>query len=97
VVVGRAKNVTGPYLDRDGNDMKKGGGSLVIGGDKDWKGVGHNSAYTIDGKDLLVMHAYETADKYLQKLKIMEMRWDADGWPTVDQQDLNRYISTQLK
>jgi arabinan endo-1,5-alpha-L-arabinosidase len=96
VMVGRAKNVTGPYLDRDGKDMQKGGGSLVIAGDKDWKAVGHNSAYSMDGKDLLVMHAYETADKYLQKLKIMEMKWDADGWPTVDTRDLNRYISNQL-
>jgi arabinan endo-1,5-alpha-L-arabinosidase len=43
--------------------MLKGGGSLLIAGDKDWKGLGHNSAYTIDGKDYLVLHAYETADK----------------------------------
>ena len=97
VVIGRSKSVTGPYLDKNGVDMAKGGGSLVIAGDKDWKGVGHNSAYTLDGKDYLVLHAYETADDYLQKLKIMEMKWDANGWPTVDQADLNKYRSTQLK
>lgn len=44
----------------------------------------------------MVLHAYETADNYLQKLKIMEMKWDASGWPSVDQADLNRYRSTQL-
>lgn len=96
VVVGRAREVTGPYLDRAGVDMARGGGSLVIEGDKDWKALGHNSAYTIDGKDLMVLHAYETADKYQQKLKILEMKWDKDSWPTVDSRDLNRYISNQL-
>jgi len=50
----------------------------------------------MDGKDYLVLHAYETADNYLQKLKIMEMQWDKDGWPTVDQADLNKYRSVQL-
>ena len=73
--------------------MAQGGGALVIGPDKDWKGVGHNSAYTIDGKDYMVLHAYETADNYLQKLKVLPMTWDKDGWPVVDPQDLNRYQS----
>lgn len=95
VVVGRAKQVTGPYLDRDGKDMNQGGGTLVIRGNGRWQGVGHNSAYTIDGKDLLVLHAYETADKYLQKLKIMEMKWNKDGWPVVDAADLDLYQSIQ--
>jgi arabinan endo-1,5-alpha-L-arabinosidase len=96
VMVGRSKEVTGPYVDKDGVDMLKGGGSLLIAGDKDWKGLGHNSAYTMDGKDYLVLHAYETADNYLQKLKIMEMKFDAAGWPGVDQADLNKYRSNQL-
>jgi arabinan endo-1,5-alpha-L-arabinosidase len=95
VMVGRSKEVAGPYLDKNGVDMMKGGGTLVIAGDKDWKGLGHNSAYTMDGKDYLVLHAYETADNYLQKLKIMEMKFDAAGWPTVDQADLNKYRSNQ--
>ena len=96
VVVGRARQVSGPYLDRSGKDMALGGGSLVIAGNAQWKGVGHNSAYSIDGKDLLVLHAYETADNYLQKLKILEMQWDQDGWPKVDPAELDRYQSRQL-
>ena len=97
VVVSRSKKVTGPYLDRKGVDMAKGGGSLVIQGDGDWKALGHNSAYTFDGKDYMVLHAYETADKYKQKLKVLEMKWDQAGWPTVDQKDLNRYMSVEKK
>ncbi|WP_020654499.1 arabinan endo-1,5-alpha-L-arabinosidase [Massilia niastensis] len=97
VVVGRSQKVTGPYLDRNGVDMAKGGGSLVIQGDGDWKALGHNSAYAFDGKDVMVLHAYETADKYQQKLKVLEMKWDKDGWPLVDQKDLNRYTSVEKK
>jgi arabinan endo-1,5-alpha-L-arabinosidase len=96
VVVGRSKDVTGPYLDRNGRDMAQGGGSLVIEGDKDWKALGHNSAYTFDGKDYLVLHAYETADRYKQKLKVLDIKWDKDGWPMVDPKGLNRYTSAQL-
>ncbi len=96
VVVGRARDATGPYLDRDGKEMAKGGGSIVIQGDKDWVGLGHNSAYTFDGKDVLVLHAYETADRYQQKLKVLDIRWDAAGWPVVDPKQLNSYQSTLL-
>lgn len=96
VMVGRAREVTGPYLDKTSKDMLQGGGSLVLEGDKDWQGVGHNSAYSMDGKDFMVLHAYETADKYLQKLKVLEMKWDQENWPVVDPQDLNRYQSTLL-
>ena len=97
VVVGRSKQVTAPYVDREGRDMNAGGGSLVIAGNARWKGVGHNSAYTIDGKDMMVLHAYETADDHLQKLKILDIAWDKDGWPTVDASALDSYQSKQVK
>jgi len=95
VVVGRSRSVTGPYLDKDGKDMLLGGGSLVVQGNEAWKALGHNSAYTFDGVDVMVLHAYETKDKYLQKLKVMEMRWDKAGWPVVDTADLDHYQSVQ--
>ena len=95
VVVGRAKDAAGPYLDKRGKDMASGGGSLVLAPTRQWNGVGHNSAYTFDGKDYLVLHAYEVADKYRQKLKILPMEWDKDGWPVVDPKVLNTYQSNQ--
>ncbi|GGD51777.1 arabinan endo-1,5-alpha-L-arabinosidase [Lacimicrobium alkaliphilum] len=90
IMVGRSKSVTGPYLDKDGKDMRQGGGTLVLEGNKDWVALGHNAAYSIDGKDYLVFHAYESADNGVQKLKIMPIEWQND-WPVVDPQDLNRY------
>ena len=83
VMVGRAKRVTGPYLDRDGKDMRHGGGSLVVAGNSAWAGVGHNSAYTFDGVDYLVFHGYDLADQGRSKLWIRKLVWDAAGWPSV--------------
>ncbi|WP_404341798.1 arabinan endo-1,5-alpha-L-arabinosidase [Pseudoalteromonas mariniglutinosa] len=96
VRVGRSKNVAGPYLDQEGRDMMNGGGSLVIKGNKDWVALGHNAAYTFDDKDYLVLHAYETADNGLQKLRILPMTWQ-DNWPVVDAKDLNKRRTKLIK
>jgi len=93
LAVGRAKEVTGPYLDKQGRDMTAGGGTPLIAGNERWPGLGHNSAYTFDGKDYLVMHAYESADNGLQKLKILDLAWDGDLWPVVDAAQLDSYQS----
>lgn len=84
VVVGRSEKVTGPYLDKEGVRMDKGGGSIVIQGNKDWAGVGHNSAYRFDGKDYYISHAYSISEDGAPKLIIRPMNWTEDGWPTVE-------------
>ena len=84
VVVGRSKTVKGPYLDKEGKRMDKGGGSIVIQGNENWAGIGHNSAYHFDGKDYFVCHAYSLAENGASKLFIREMQWDAEGWPIVN-------------
>ena len=91
--VGRSRDVTGPYLDKNGLDMAQGGGTLVLAGDKDWPGRGGASAYTFDGKDYLVFHAYEAADNGLQKLQIAEIKWDENQWPLIDEKALKDYRS----
>lgn len=86
LIVGRSKSVTGPYIDKDGKELNKGGGSLVIEGNKNWYGVGHNSVFTFDGKDYTFMHGYDASDKGLPKLIVKEVNWE-DGWPTVKPMD----------
>ena len=95
LMIGRAKSVRGPYFDKEGRDLALGGGSLLLAGDKDWPGLGHNSAYTFDGKDYIIFHAYEAADNGLQKLKIAEIKWDSELWPVVDPTVLHEYTSNQ--
>lgn len=86
LVVGRSKTVTGPYVDKDGKKLTEGGGSLVIEGNKNWYGVGHNSVFTFDGKDYTFMHGYDSSDKGLPKLIVKEVTWE-NGWPTVEPMD----------
>lgn len=83
VAVGRSKNVTGPYVDKDGNLLSQGGGSILTKGDENYFGVGHNSAYTFDGKDYLVYHGYDAKQNGQSVLLIKELKWDDDFWPMV--------------
>ena len=83
VVVGRSKSASGPYIDKDGVALNNGGGTLIIEGNENWYGAGHNSTYTFDGKDYIIFHAYDANDNGAPKLKIAELQWDAEGWPTL--------------
>ncbi len=87
MVVGRADNLVGPYLDKAGKYMVDGGGTLVLEGNRDWHGVGHNSVYNFDGTDYLVFHGYDAADEGKPKLRIEKLEWTPDGWPVVAAQD----------
>lgn len=83
MIVGRAKSPKGPYLDRNGADLARAGGTLVLAGNKDWYGVGHNAAVSFDGVDYLVFHGYDAKDRAISKLRIEKIRWTEDGWPEV--------------
>lgn len=82
IMVGRAENITGPYLDQDGKKMVHGGGTLLLAGNKAWPGVGHNSVYTFDGTDYLIFHGYDASDEGKPKLRIEKIIWE-NGWPQV--------------
>ena len=83
VRVGRSQKLTGPYLDKEQKPMTKGGGTLLVQGDANWYGAGHNSTYTFNGKDYLIFHGYDAKDKGRSKLRVEELAWDESGWPIV--------------
>jgi arabinan endo-1,5-alpha-L-arabinosidase len=83
MMVGRSKAVTGPYLDQAGTPMEQGGGTLVLQGNADWFGVGHNAVATFDKADYLIFHGYDGHDRGRPKLRIEPIAWSAAGWPTV--------------
>jgi len=82
MMVGRSGSVQGPYLDRDGIPMTRGGGSLVLGGGPEWYGVGHNAVISAEDGDWLIFHGYDAKDKGRSKLRIEKLSW-VDDWPVV--------------
>jgi len=81
--VGRARRLTGPYLDRSGKPMMDGGGTLVVAGAGRWTGPGHCSVLQEKDRDWLVYHAYDTEWHDVSTLRISALRWDKEGWPTI--------------
>lgn len=84
MIVGRSEKLTGPYLDKAGVPLVKSGGTLLLQGDRDWHGVGHNAVCSFDGVDYLVFHGYDAKDRGRSRLRIEKLSW-VDGWPQVQQ------------
>lgn len=92
MVVGRSKYIEGPYVDKSGQSMLEGGGTIVLQGDENWAGVGHNSVYTFENQDYIVFHAYENATNGTPRLRMLPLKWQ-EGWPTVNAEDLDTYTT----
>jgi arabinan endo-1,5-alpha-L-arabinosidase len=80
--VGRAKKVTGPYLDHTGLDMLQGGGKLLIGSGGRVIGAGHFGLIDLgDGVQKFSMHWEADLDRGgASVLDIRPLLWK-DGWP----------------
>lgn len=77
IAVGRATSVTGPYLDRDGEDMTLTGGSPLLGTAGDMIGPGGQSA----SGGYLAFHYYDATLGGDFQLAVRRLAWDDDGWP----------------
>lgn len=78
--VGRSEELTGPYLDKNGNALLEGGGTLLKEGGERYRGPGHNAIFQQDKKDYLVYHAYDAEDNGTSMLRLEPLYWQ-DGWP----------------
>jgi arabinan endo-1,5-alpha-L-arabinosidase len=79
-MVGRSKNVTGPYTDQDGKPMLQGGGTQLLTPNQRWLGPGGESVFMQKGgDDLIVFHAYD-AKSGKPALQISTIGWE-NGWP----------------
>jgi arabinan endo-1,5-alpha-L-arabinosidase len=83
MIVGRAKELSGPYVDKLGVPMTQAGGTILLEGDKNWYGVGHNSVYTFNDTDYLIFHGYDATDNGKSKLRVEKLAWDKSGWPVI--------------
>lgn len=92
--VARSKNIEGPYLDFNGNEMTNISlppndvGMKVLGGYKfgdseGWVCPGHNSVLRDGDNYFVVHHARGERDKRWHYLHIRKIVWTNDGWPLV--------------
>ncbi len=81
VAMGRSKQVAGPYLDKEGKDMREGGGYLLIEGDKkEFEAMGHSSAYSFPDGDFFFCHGYSIEKDGASILVEKKIHWTDDGW-----------------
>ena len=91
VLVGRSKNILGPYSDQNGADLKtRGKGTLILSGNELIAGPGHTSKVIKDaaGKEWIYYHAIDKKQGKLangtnrRMLMLGELMWK-DGWPNI--------------
>ncbi|MBC7639924.1 MAG: family 43 glycosylhydrolase [Rhodoferax sp.] len=95
VQVGRSRDVSGPYVDRDGNALtaSRAGGTPVLNQNGNrWVGAGHNAVVTdVAGQDWIAYHAIDRGTPYLdgtdginrRPMLLDRLDW-VDGWPAVN-------------
>ena len=79
-MVGRSRQVTGPYVDESGKLLTEGGGTPVLMPNERWLGPGGESVLLDPtSKDLIAFHAYD-AKTGRPSLQISTIDWSG-GWP----------------
>ena len=81
VMIGRAKTITGPYLDKAGRDLREGGGTLFLGSEGEKIGPGCIGILHEPGLDRVTFHYYNGLANGAPTLGLESLIWGADGWP----------------
>ena len=81
IACGRADKITGPYVDKAGVPLLRGGGTVLEAGGERWKGPGGQDVYQNGGAWVIARHAYDATNSGRPALLISDLYWDADHWP----------------
>jgi arabinan endo-1,5-alpha-L-arabinosidase len=91
--VGRSDQPTGPFIDKNGVDLKAGGGTVFLDatgdiiGNSRFVGPGHSGIYRhSDGKYYLSHHFYDADNNGEPSLAIWNLSW-VDDWPVLNTQE----------
>jgi arabinan endo-1,5-alpha-L-arabinosidase len=79
--VGRSRSTAGPFVDKDGVELLRGGGSLFLGTEARFIGPGHFGVLEKDGSLLFSHHFYDGNNHGARTLGIRPFGWGANGWP----------------
>ena len=77
----RSPSATGPFLDRSGNDMLRGGGTLLCESDGRFIGPGHAGIFTEGSTNWFSFHYYDGEKDGARTLGLRQLGWNSDGWP----------------
>ncbi|MBQ8937083.1 MAG: family 43 glycosylhydrolase [Bacteroidaceae bacterium] len=89
LVVARAKNVFGPYLDRKGGSAMQNHFEMLLHRSDLVVGPGHCSEIVQDdaGQDWILYHGFDAKDiDGGRKVYLDRVQWDAEGWPFINGQ-----------
>ena len=87
LAIGRSEKPLGPFVDKEGNLMNEGGGTIILTSTEKWKGTGHNGFFRTvesDGtkRDWLILAAYHADLVRRGRLtQVRPLHWDDEGWP----------------
>jgi arabinan endo-1,5-alpha-L-arabinosidase len=81
IMVGRATDITGPYVDRAGTPMTSGGGTQLLARHTTVIGPGHQAVFSDTDSDVLVYHYY--LSNGASRLGLNLLGYDTAGWPFV--------------
>ena len=86
-VVGRSKDLKGPYFSKNGGQMLSNQFTVLLSGNKKFVGPGHNSRIMKDkdGKTWMLYHAYVRGKSKIGRTVCLdEVKWTKDNWPYFD-------------
>lgn len=84
IVVGRSKDIKGPYLNKSGESWTNDKYEVFLKGDYEEPGRGHNGFFTENDTTFIVYHAYTRSANGASLLNIRPLYIDEDNWPTLD-------------
>jgi arabinan endo-1,5-alpha-L-arabinosidase len=79
IMVGRSRDVTGPYVDRDGQSLLEGGGTTLLETSGDRVGPGGQSV----SDEIIAYHYYDASANGAPRLALQPVVWGDDGWPVL--------------
>lgn len=81
VVMGRSRDLMGPYLDGDGVDLVDGGGRAFLDAEGRYLGPGHVGISETGDGTVMSVHFYDRDDSGTSKLLVRSLDWSDDEWP----------------
>lgn len=81
VRVGRSTSITGPYLDRNGQNLLDARGEVFMESSGRYIGPGHIGLLSESGTNWFSFHYYDGANNGAARLGLARLSWTTDGWP----------------